>query len=94
MSDVAFNAMMTEVDGFSYDQCVALLARLSQVFRGKKREAAAEMSPIDRFFGTVSDEDSEKMLVAVKECRRIEPRQVYAILPVVSDSRCDERGGG
>ena len=29
-------------------------------------------SPIDLFFGTVSDEDSEKMLEAVKDCRRIE----------------------
>ena len=73
MSEAAFNAMMTEVDGFSYDQCVALLARLSQVFKGKKREAVADESPIDRFFGTVSGEDSERMLEAVKECRRIEP---------------------
>ena len=73
MSDVAFNAMMTEVDAFSYDQCVALLARLSQVFKRKTREN--EGSPIDRFFGTVSEEDSEKMLEAVKECRRIEPNE-------------------
>lgn len=75
MSDMAFNAMMTEVDTFSYDQCVVLLARLSQVFKRKKQEAFAEVSPIDRFFGTVSDEDSEKMLEAVKDCRRIEPNE-------------------
>lgn len=75
MSDMAFNAMMTGVDAFSYDQCVALLARLSQVFKRKKPETVAEVSPIDRFFGTVSDEDSEKMLEAVKECRRIEPNE-------------------
>ena len=75
MSDAAFNTMMTEVDDFSYDQCVALLARLSQVFEGKKKETAVEVSPIDLFFGTVSDEDSEKMLEAVKDCRRIEPNE-------------------
>ena len=74
MSDMAFNAVLRDVDTFSYDQCVSLLSRLTQVFKFKKREVAEiEMSPIDRFFGTVNDEDSEKMLQAVQECRRIEP---------------------
>lgn len=74
MSDMAFNAMMNEVDNFSYDQCVELLSRLSSVFKGKTQANMAEKtSPIDKFFGTVNDEDSEKMLEAVKDCRRIEP---------------------
>lgn len=74
MSDMAFNAMMNEVDNFSYDQCVELLSRLSSVFKGKKHFSAAEKTtPIDKFFGTVNAEDSEKMLEAVKDCRRIEP---------------------
>ena len=73
MSDMAFNAMLSDMDSFSYDQCVALLSRLTQIFKVKKRETIeADISPIDRFFGTVNDEDSEKMLAAVQECRRIE----------------------
>lgn len=70
MSDMAFNTMLSDVDSFSYDQCIMLLSRLTQVFKARKRETTeSEMSPIDRFFGTVSDEDSEKMLQAVQECR-------------------------
>lgn len=33
MTDMAFNRMMNEVDSFSYDQVVALLARLTQVLQ-------------------------------------------------------------
>ena len=32
MSDIAFNSMLTELDNLSYEQCVALLARLSKVY--------------------------------------------------------------
>lgn len=37
MSDAAFDSMLTEVDNFSFDQCVMLLARLSQVFEKKNK---------------------------------------------------------
>ena len=40
MSDAAFNSIMTEVDNFSFDQCVLLLSRLSQVFTKKQNETA------------------------------------------------------
>ena len=40
MSDAAFNSMMTEVDNFSFEQCVLLLSRLSQVFTRKQKESA------------------------------------------------------
>ena len=33
MSDIAFNAMLKEVDSFSYNQVVTLLARLTQVLQ-------------------------------------------------------------
>ncbi len=33
MSDVTFNAMLNEVDSFSYNQVVALLSRLIQVLQ-------------------------------------------------------------
>ena len=39
MSDVAFNSILTEVDNFSFEQCVLLLSRLSQVFTKKQNEA-------------------------------------------------------
>lgn len=38
MSDAAFNFIMTEVDNFSFEQCVLLLSRLSQVFTKKQTE--------------------------------------------------------
>ena len=33
MSDMAFNAVMSEVDSFSYNQVVALMARLTQALQ-------------------------------------------------------------
>ena len=41
MSDAAFDSMMNEVDNFSFDQCIILLSRLSQVFSKKKNETVA-----------------------------------------------------
>ena len=72
LSDIAFNSILTELDNLSYEQCVALLARLSKVFMNKKY-IPEELSPIDRFFGTIDESDSNKMLTAVQDCRRIEP---------------------
>lgn len=72
MSDIAFNSILTELDNLSYEQCVALLAQLSKVFMNKKY-IPEELSPIDRFFGTIDESDSNKMLTAVQDCRRIEP---------------------
>ena len=67
MSDIAFNSMLPELDNLSYDQCVALLARLSKVFMNKKN-IQEEGAPIDRFFGTIDESDSNKMLTAVQDC--------------------------
>ncbi len=76
MSDAMFDTMLSELDSFSYDQCVTLLSRLSQVFKTKKQESmATNHSPIDEFFGTIDDEESEKMLQAVQDCRKIEPNE-------------------
>ena len=38
-----------------------------------KKYIPEELSPIDRFFGTIDESDSNKMLTAVHDCRRIEP---------------------
>ena len=66
-SDIAFNSILTELDNLSYEQCVALLAQLSKVFMNKKY-IPEELSPIDRFFGTIDESDSNKMLTAVQDC--------------------------
>ena len=67
MSDIAFNSILTELDNLSYEQCVALLAQLSKVFMNKKY-IPEELSPIDHFFGTIDESDSNKMLTAVQDC--------------------------
>ena len=67
MSDIAFNSILTELDNLSYELCVTLLARLSKVFMNKKY-IPEELSPIDRFFGTIDESDSNKMLTAVQDC--------------------------
>ena len=72
MSDAAFNSILTEVDNLSYEQCAALFAHLSKVFMDKKN-IRKNISPIDLFFATVDESDSDKMLEAVQDCRRIEP---------------------
>lgn len=33
MSDIAFNTVLKEVDSFSYNQCVALLEKLSEALK-------------------------------------------------------------
>lgn len=38
-----------------------------------KKNIRKNISPIDRFFATVDESDSDKMLEAVQDCRRIEP---------------------
>ena len=41
MSDVLFDTVLSELNSFSYDQCVTLLSRLSQVFKMKRQESMA-----------------------------------------------------
>lgn len=33
MSDITFNAMLNEIDSFSYNQCVTLLGKLSDILK-------------------------------------------------------------
>ena len=53
MSDAAFDSMMNEVDNFSFDQCIMLLSRLSQVFSKKKNEA---VTPKKSMYGVWKNE--------------------------------------
>ena len=66
MSNTTFNTLLSEVDNFSYEQCTALLARLSKVFINKN-PLHQSLSPIECFFGTVDKDDSDKMLATVEE---------------------------
>ena len=69
MSDTTFDYVLNEVDSFSYDQCVILLSKLTDAFSKKGNDVVVhENSPIDKFFGSVDEEDSEKMLTAVQDC--------------------------
>ncbi len=42
MSDTTFNSMLTEVDNFSFDQCILLLSKLTQVFAKKQKEKSIQ----------------------------------------------------
>ena len=53
MSDAAFDTMMNEVDNFSFDQCIMLLSRLSQVFSKKKNET---VTPKKSMYGVWKNE--------------------------------------
>lgn len=53
MSDAAFDSMMNEVDNFSFDQCIMLLSRLSQVFSKKKYET---VTPKKSMYGVWKNE--------------------------------------
>ena len=53
MSDAAFDSMMNEVDNFSFDQCIMLLSRLSQVFSKKKNET---VTPKKSMYGVWKNE--------------------------------------
>lgn len=53
MSDAAFDSMMNEVDNFSFDQCIMLLSRLSQVFSKKKNET---ITPKKSMYGVWKNE--------------------------------------
>jgi len=74
MSDTTFNTLLTEVDNFSYEQCATLYARLSEIFTEKKLIQQAP-SPIDLFLGVIDENDRNKMLTAVQECRKTEPNE-------------------
>ena len=54
MSDAAFNSIMTEVDNFSFEQCVLLLSRLSQVFTKKQNETTT--APKKSMYGVWKNE--------------------------------------
>ena len=63
MSDIAFNAMLNEVDSFSYNQAVTLLARLTQVLQSW----APKDSSDDLFYSPSNIAHLERGLKALNE---------------------------
>lgn len=63
MSDSTFNAVLNEVDTFSYNQCVLLLMRLSQVLQNWSSKDSAE----DLFYSKSNIEHIERGVKALNE---------------------------
>ncbi|MEE0886066.1 MAG: hypothetical protein UIB61_04110 [Treponema sp.] len=73
MKTAAFNSIVAQVDTFSYDQCLALLGKITQSLKKLSPEAGRKnISPIEQFAGLVNDADSKLMMDAVQECRKVD----------------------
>ena len=68
MSDIAFNAVLNEVDSFSYNQCVMLLTRLSQALQNW----ASKDSDEDLFYSKSNIEHIERGIKALDEGKGVE----------------------
>jgi len=68
MSDVAFNAVLNDVDSFSYNQCVMLLSRLTQVLRNWTSKDDSE----DLFYSKSNIEHLERGIKALNEGKGVE----------------------
>lgn len=73
MKTTTFNSIVSQVDTFSYDQCLALLGKITQSMKKLRPEARQKnASPIEQFAGLVNDADSKLMMDAVQECRKVD----------------------
>ena len=73
MKTAAFDSIVAQVDTFSYDQCLALLGKITQSLKKLRPEAEQKnISPIEQFAGLVNDADSKLMMEAVQECREVD----------------------
>ena len=68
MSDVAFNAVLNDVESFSYNQCVMLLSRLTQVLRNWTSKDDSE----DLFYSKSNIEHLERGIKALNEGKGVE----------------------
>lgn len=78
MSDMAFNAVLNEVDSFSYNQCVQLLARLSKVLQNwnikeeavdsDKKHRLEVLAGLQKFRGRLSEDfDADRELAEARK---------------------------
>ncbi len=68
MSDVAFNAVLNDVDTFSYNQCVMLLSRLTQVLQNWTSKDESD----ELFYSKSNIEHLERGIRALNEGKGVE----------------------
>ena len=68
MSDFAFDTVLEEVNSFSYNQCVLLLARLTQTLQNWTSEPKDD----DLFYSKSNIAHLERGIKALKEGRGVE----------------------
>ena len=68
MTDVAFNKVLSEVDTFSYNQCIILLSRLTQALQGW----ASKDSDDDLFYSKANMAHLERGIKALNEEKGVE----------------------
>lgn len=68
MSDVAFNAVLNDVDTFSYNQCVMLLSRLTQVLQNWTSKDESD----ELFYSKSNIEHLERGIKALNEGKGVE----------------------
>lgn len=68
MSDLAFDTVLEEVNSFSYNQCVLLLARLTQTLQNWTSESKDD----DLFYSKSNIAHLERGIKALKEGRGVE----------------------
>ena len=68
MSDMAFNAVMNEVDSFSYNQVVALMVRLTQALqkRTSLSEQGIDEDEVERINAVYTKIPREEQISATK----------------------------
>ncbi len=68
MSDVAFNAVLNDVDSLSYNQCVLLLARLTHALQNWTSESKDD----DLFYSKSNIAHLERGIKALNEGKGVE----------------------
>lgn len=68
MSEAAFNAVLNDVDNFSYNQCVLLLARLTQTLQNWTSQESDE----DLFYSKSNITHLERGVKALNEGKGVE----------------------
>lgn len=78
MSDIAFDTVLEEVNSFSYNQCVLLLARLTQTLQNWTSESKDD----DLFYSKSNIAHLERGIKALKEGRGVEHELIEAELMI------------
>lgn len=76
MSDIAFDTVLEEVNSFSYNQCVLLLARLTKTLQNWTSESKDD----DLFYSKSNIAHLERGIKALKEGRGVEHELIEAEL--------------